>query len=393
MYNKEEFEKIADNLAKSPLFAMSLSEKELFHSNFWAWLFERTPYGISYAKIFFPSITKISCVTREEEHRDVTIWESQNRAYVIENKLKSLPRKSQLEEYQKALEYKKCFCQGCLTGVIGLPMAEQRALDKWHFISYKTIGERILDIAEKEQDTFEKQLIIQYAQMLIDLQWILVKNEYMQTGTFLSYVPNSNKLKKLRMADFVAKLNANQFVNRLENKRQEILSTKVLEKYVKDGRVDVIIGQYFSNSQALVDVKLKYMVGESTTNKPWENEAIRIGIQIQGNQYRRLLEMQVRQLDNPKNISHCCDIIFDIGARLGWFERDAPAKGNFEKALNMRNSYNSYKAKGMNPLDSNFVYQYKIIEDRSFDALEKEIIQDIKIATEILYELISKKQR
>lgn len=36
-----------EDLKKNPIFAMSLSSKELFHSNFWAWLFER---NIEYAK-------------------------------------------------------------------------------------------------------------------------------------------------------------------------------------------------------------------------------------------------------------------------------------------------------------------------------------------------------
>lgn len=42
-----------DSIKNNPLFVMSLHSKELFHSNFWAWLFERNH---EYVKIFFQSL-------------------------------------------------------------------------------------------------------------------------------------------------------------------------------------------------------------------------------------------------------------------------------------------------------------------------------------------------
>ena len=43
-------EQIVEKLNSNPVFAMSLHSKELFHSNFWAWLFG---HNVEYAKIFF----------------------------------------------------------------------------------------------------------------------------------------------------------------------------------------------------------------------------------------------------------------------------------------------------------------------------------------------------
>ena len=65
---------IFTEIKSNPVFAMSLSSKELFHSNFWAWLFER---NIAYAKVFFSGIKEIKRVEREKNHRDVTIWETE----------------------------------------------------------------------------------------------------------------------------------------------------------------------------------------------------------------------------------------------------------------------------------------------------------------------------
>ena len=44
MENSEIFVKQVEKLKKSPVFAMSLGSKELFHSNFWAFLMEHKDY-------------------------------------------------------------------------------------------------------------------------------------------------------------------------------------------------------------------------------------------------------------------------------------------------------------------------------------------------------------
>lgn len=60
------------NLKQSPMFAISLSSKELFHSNFWAWLIEYNP---EYSKVFFDDIdfNNKLFVKREEKNRDLSI--------------------------------------------------------------------------------------------------------------------------------------------------------------------------------------------------------------------------------------------------------------------------------------------------------------------------------
>lgn len=40
-------DEIIRNLEESPIYAMSLGSKELFHSNFWAWLMKTDPKFIS----------------------------------------------------------------------------------------------------------------------------------------------------------------------------------------------------------------------------------------------------------------------------------------------------------------------------------------------------------
>ena len=53
--DENELKKSIELLKKSPIFAMSLSSKELFHSNFWAWLISQDE---DFIKLFFPSFKK-----------------------------------------------------------------------------------------------------------------------------------------------------------------------------------------------------------------------------------------------------------------------------------------------------------------------------------------------
>ena len=101
----EIYSKAKEMLKSSLVFAMSKGSHELFHSNIWAWLIEKDS---RFARAFFPDIRgEIESVKREEGNRDLTIWtrvDGRRRAYVVENKFKSIPRREQLEEYGEKLD-------------------------------------------------------------------------------------------------------------------------------------------------------------------------------------------------------------------------------------------------------------------------------------------------
>lgn len=103
-----------ERLKNSPIYAMSLGSKELFHSNFWAWLMKK---DLGFIEVFFEERIDNPEVKREEENRDLTIWENRwdQKAYVIENKIKAIPTREQLVKYQESLKEK--FVKGILTGL------------------------------------------------------------------------------------------------------------------------------------------------------------------------------------------------------------------------------------------------------------------------------------
>jgi len=81
-------------LRSSPLFNLSLGSKELFHSNFLAWLFELYPRELGGALSRFlkdrSGDVAITNVLRELKNRDLTIHFGNGQELVIENKVNEI---------------------------------------------------------------------------------------------------------------------------------------------------------------------------------------------------------------------------------------------------------------------------------------------------------------
>ena len=113
MYMQTSIQTEISDLRQSPLFNLSLGSKELFHSNFLAWLFESYPResGAMLARFLENGNGDVSikCVKREEEHLDLSIYFNNGQELVIENKVKSLPYIAQLQAYSKNSAPNRCF--------------------------------------------------------------------------------------------------------------------------------------------------------------------------------------------------------------------------------------------------------------------------------------------
>ena len=99
MDNHVLFQKQIEKLKQSPVFTMSLGSKELFHSNFWAFLMEHNDYKALLFSLF-PELdsSKTIEIRREYKNRDIVIINNE-KEYVIENKIKSYPDLDQLKRY------------------------------------------------------------------------------------------------------------------------------------------------------------------------------------------------------------------------------------------------------------------------------------------------------
>lgn len=97
----EKLEKVLDPLSKNILFSL----KELFHSNFWAWLMRKYPQ--IFLEVFIGKTINQPKILREHENFDLYITNNndENDTFVIENKFISMPFKCQLEKYDDKLKY------------------------------------------------------------------------------------------------------------------------------------------------------------------------------------------------------------------------------------------------------------------------------------------------
>ena len=139
---------IKRELQKSPLFHLSLTNKELFHSNFLSW-FGNT-YKFEFKKLIeellgqgsWPADVLDYKIDREFMHFDICVKDSYNNPrIVIENKVKSVPTQGQLDRYRNDVGSNNNSCLFIL-----LTMTKLSSAEGWNNITYKDISEKLSHI-------------------------------------------------------------------------------------------------------------------------------------------------------------------------------------------------------------------------------------------------------
>ena len=407
-----------EDMKKDPIFAMSLSSKELFHSNFWAWLCGREldkentvinekSKGIKYINIFFPDLKNVTRVEREKNNRDVTFWES-GKAYIIENKFKAIPDKEQLLRYQNELEEPKnpknkiIVGGGILTGVITPYFIEDPELDKWHFKPYAEIGKEIVEIANSgiETDDFQRNLIISYGKLLQNLHEVFSNK---LTSVKERWVYYDNELDEIRMNDMYSKMIAWELAKYLRDH---------LELAEHIGDYELIIRTGYGQGGVIVDVR--YEVVDEALKETYRNPPDGVyrwnclGVQIERKEYRWCASIAYTY----EKYSSDTDRLFEeVRTRSNWFVKydyekdshmitdhiDSKSKRRTSqswvkdlkktKIAKKKFPYHMYSGKKDDPYT--FLYQYWTIRDNeSFDAICSEVQRDMDRAAEILKEYI-----
>ena len=334
-------------LQKSPIYAMSLGSKELFHSNFWAWLMEQDERFI---ELFFneDNNKELVGIGREDNHRDITVYRRIDRnnkketpdVYVIENKLKSIPTEEQLNGYRKEVEEWGVWKCGVLTGVkapsFELPCG-------WSFLSHIEIAKRIWDTAQsssKDAIMSNIEIIKEYCDILNDICDIL---EYSLETTDNKFYYAVDKLDEIRISDIVKKLKAEHFLAYL----RKFLKEKESELPTVYNDFELKTEVSFHNGKATIDARYSNW----TDKKPhW----FRIGVQIEEYQYRRLIEQDTA----TSNLEGLYDKF--KSSDVGWFDDTYDKYTHreiFRHPTTMKprgnKKYNKYTGDSYN-----FVYQY-----------------------------------
>lgn len=256
-----------EELNINPIFHLSLSAKELFHSNFLAWLAVDKKTQALFKKILYTWLgedtfdynTDCMEVKREYKNFDFSICEKITNdkesktgriRLVLENKFKSIAYKAQLENYQKKVdalneEADKAQCKAKLklnsakfenwkenaklpkTKYILLTLAED-FLDKeavkesgWIIVTYADYSKTLHDNLDLVKDKFYKELLEKYCEF-IDAFYTYINNNLEQ----IKYTDNWEILKKmdsspLRCNDIWQKLVMHQCALQLAKKLEK----------------------------------------------------------------------------------------------------------------------------------------------------------------------------
>lgn len=278
---------IIKQLQKNPVYQISMSSIELFHSNFWKWMFTSYPSSIQCFFFDIEFITNLDSlvVKREYVHTDLAIIDGSD-IYLIENKIKSTPDKVQLMTYEKARYGGATFRKGIITGFVDPGFDD---LQNWVYMSYREIANKMEVFLNSQQEAanedtkFDMQLIRRYVEMIRFLD-MLVQNSLNNGGIYNL----NNGLDQIGFNVVFRRLLGSIMVNQLINtERFQRLSEKYEIAKNKDTGKDISLS--INNSQLTFSI-------DFITNI----ENVYIGVQLGDYVYRKHVGIW---FETPRSIS------------------------------------------------------------------------------------------
>ena len=362
-------ENCVESLKKSPLYSLSMANKELFHSNFLAWFGDqyKNEFKVLMNKLLGTEVLKDNnfSIEREYKHFDICVKVNGNEIILIENKVKSVPTREQLEGYMNEVKNKEC-------KFILLTMTQELQdlsnAEGWAVISYRKLSENMPD---RLNDCYHSSLLEDYRDYVNNLQNII---EIYDKEENYNSKPEDNRLKdELGIHDICGK------------RKAQTLYKKLREACINK---NIYIGWGYTNSTPLIEVKFK----------PSKDVSDVVIIQIQGKQYRHAVEFfdetigeriiygNKEHIPSDKGLSYLKEHYSDILSLNG----EKPQNYPFDECgfgQNKKRGYCKYcngkpNAEGY---ISCFVYQWiEIPAITSCDDLIQKIVKDIDKMEEIL---------
>ncbi len=291
--SEKQNDKWAEELKGLPIFNMSLSSKELFHSNFIGWILETYPVemGKKFSEVLdLEKNEKIVNVQREKNNIDLS-FELGDTLVLIENKVKSIAYKEQLNKYSKhkiPKDKKAKYILLSLKEPTFIGKDETPYYKEWLYVSYEEfINEYLELLLDSKMDQYYESLIRDYIKF-IDILDKNIMQEIDNTSIVNFYKKDTDEnklfstLKEIRMHDFFQKglfeNLAQSIYSRLGNDNDSVEVHLGKREKGKDYNKTVTINHGMTRAVGLLDIKYQY------------DKNITIGIQIQGNQYRKIIE-------------------------------------------------------------------------------------------------------
>ena len=268
-------------LRTSPLSNLSLSSKELFHSNFLYWLSKNEPD--LFIKLIFElsdgetNLNNIEWdVKREFLNLDLSIIDPNNNIiFVIENKVKSIPYEEQLKDYNKKIS--KVNTQTNLQCVkILLSLTKPTfycAGEGWIWQNYNAVSQILKSQINNIKDQYHSSIINDYAEFAKSLHTLV--DEWGKNSSFLRDPQKCKDAQDLRIHDLYGKLHTQKLEQKLKNKLSSIIASGANKLKIKTCCS-------YQSSGPILEIKITG-IGEAAAGN---QEAETFVICLQGDQYR-----------------------------------------------------------------------------------------------------------
>lgn len=267
-------------LKASPIFNLSLSSKELFHSNFIAWICENYPleFGNLICNKFNLNIDnhKIISTKREAKNLDLII-EFKNKKVVIENKVKSSPNKEQLISYKSKNNPNDVLV---LLSLIN-PNFNVEELG-WRLFTYAELSEILEKLINQVHVEYHKSIISDYnnfIRILFDLNEIMITD--FNLGNFDFYGEKYKLFHGVRLHDLYLKSSYQKLIHEIANYLKERINNH-----------NIVVGKRYSheNNKNQIVISTTIVNGKGVVNIDYSNEdEIIHGIMLDGNRYNQYI--------------------------------------------------------------------------------------------------------
>ncbi|WP_300723295.1 PD-(D/E)XK nuclease family protein [uncultured Alistipes sp.] len=371
-----------NSLQSSPLFQLSLTSKELFHSNFLYWL------GVTYRDLFKETFSNLGCRTAawpegwtvEREYKaaksislDLCVKGPGKRGkiyLILENKVKSIPNQQQLNRYV-AIRNVAPTCDFILLSLAtDFPDKDQIDVNsggKWIVWNYGDLAaalDKALTSCGGNVRPFHKAILEDYIQMVRGLDGLFGHLTVDDNGRYCDNV--SQVYANLRMDDVYEKVRTSSIVEKLRNRLKKEFPNQTIDikselKIEEIGESNekpltkVYVDSGYTNKQGVVDAKVKI------------NDRYVLTVQIQGEQYRHAIEWLQSQGNASKNWTATQKEYF-VCQKLNFF--DVTKFPYPQKSTRSNGLYGKFK--------DDFLYRYRKIKDNeTVDNVLNEVVNDI----------------
>lgn len=302
-----ELEELHQNL----MFRISLGSKELFHSNFLAFLWDCDKQAfLNVINYLLPKDIKINIsellgkegltIYREKENLDLCICHTENKKecidIVIENKVKSIPYIEQLNEYRQTAAKPQDKDSTAVTYIL-LTLAEvfpnKEAIAKdWNIITYDQLVKAIKQYYRKNNmEPRLQQYVADYTDFIEKLSALQIVDKFNDEPFHNPAIIEAYHKKKL--SDLYLKQRGSYFICLLLNKITEAQKNNRLGKIdIKQGAKSQASGKNVvdNSKNAIIYLASGMNRGKSTITihiYPKESQSS-YALQIEGNQYRHM---------------------------------------------------------------------------------------------------------